>query len=170
MTDIVTKIIELPLTVRDLTADDLPGLAWSGTPSHLGYVARLLERVPDGAVDYLVACTPSGASVAKGGIICDQRPATGVITQLAVRSELQSLGVGTLLITAAETRLRERGLRQAELDVEEGNPRARALYERLGYVAYGSAPESWDQEAPDGTIYHYETTCTLMRKALDVER
>ncbi len=33
------------------------------------------------------------------------------------------------------------GLGQAELAVEENNLRARALYERLGYVAYGSALE-----------------------------
>jgi hypothetical protein len=28
------------------------------------------------------------------------------------------------------------------------DPRARALYERLGYVAYSSAPDSWDEQAP----------------------
>jgi hypothetical protein len=36
--------------------------------------------------------------------------------------------------------------------------RARALYERLGYVAYGSEP--------DGSIRRHETTCVLMRKPL----
>jgi RimJ/RimL family protein N-acetyltransferase len=50
--------------------------------------------------------------------------------------------------------------------VEECNPRARALYERLGYVAYGSAPESWDEDAPDGSVVRYETMCTLMHKEL----
>jgi hypothetical protein len=44
--------------------------------------------------------------------------------------------------------------------------RARALYERLGYVAYGSARESWDEDGPDGTVVRYETVCTLMRKEL----
>jgi RimJ/RimL family protein N-acetyltransferase len=58
------------------------------------------------------------------------------------------------------------GLHRAELGVEECNPRARALYERLGYVASGSAPESWDEDAPDGSVARYETMCTLMRKEL----
>jgi hypothetical protein len=49
---------------------------------------------------------------------------------------------------------------------EEINPRARALYERLGYVAYSPALESWDEEAADGSIFRYETMCTLMRKGL----
>jgi ribosomal protein S18 acetylase RimI-like enzyme len=50
--------------------------------------------------------------------------------------------------------------------VEENNPRARALYERLGYVAYGRKPEAWDEDAPDGSIRRYETVCTLMHKEL----
>ncbi|MEE1791533.1 GNAT family N-acetyltransferase, partial [Streptomyces sp. BE308] len=40
--------------------------------------------------------------------------------------------LGTFLVQAAELRIRERGLRRSELAVEESNPRARALYERLG--------------------------------------
>ena len=55
---------------------------------------------------------------------------------------------------------------RAELGVEECNPRARALYERLGYLAYGREPASWDEEAPDGSLTRYETVCTLMRKEL----
>ena len=55
--------------------------------------------------------------------------------QLAVLPALQSRGLGTLLIRAAEQRIRNRGLRRAELAVEESNPRARALYERLGYAS-----------------------------------
>jgi hypothetical protein len=46
------------------------------------------------------------------------------------------------------------------------NPRARALYERLGYVAYDRKPEAWDEEAEDGSVRRYETVCTLMRKEL----
>jgi ribosomal protein S18 acetylase RimI-like enzyme len=79
---------------------------------------------------------------------------------------LQSCGIGTLLIQAAERRIRARGLHRAELGVEENNPRARTLYERLGYNAYGRKPEAWDEEAPDGSVTRYETVCTLMRKEL----
>jgi ribosomal protein S18 acetylase RimI-like enzyme len=117
-------------------------------------------------MDYLVVCTPTGISVAKGGIDYETRPGAGALTQLAVRAELQSLGTGSFLIQTAEERIRARGLHRAELGVEEHNPRARALYERLGYVAYGRELESWDQETPDGTVQRYETMCTLMRKEL----
>ena len=88
--------------------------------------------------------------MALGGIHYVKIPGAGVLWQLAVHGALQSCGIGTVLIEAAERRIRARGLHRAELSVEENNPRARALYERLGYVAYGSAPESWDEDAPDG--------------------
>jgi ribosomal protein S18 acetylase RimI-like enzyme len=83
-----------------------------------------------------------------------------------VYQALQSCGIGTILIQAAEQRIRARGLRRAELAVEQVNPRARALYDRLGYIPYGSAPDSWDEDGPDGIVTRYETVCTLMRKEL----
>jgi hypothetical protein len=86
--------------------------------------------------------------------------------QLAVHGAPQSCGIGAILIQAAEQQIRARGLDRAELGVEERNPRARALYERLGYLAYGREPASWDEEASDGSLTRYETICTLMRKEL----
>jgi ribosomal protein S18 acetylase RimI-like enzyme len=56
---------------------------------------------------------------------------------LEVHPALQSCGIGTILIQAAAQRIRARGLHRAELGVEDSNPRARSLYERLGDAAYG---------------------------------
>ena len=109
---------------------------------------------------------PSSLPVALGGIDYTKNPGAGTLWQLAVHGALPSCGIGTILIQAAEQRIRARGLHRAELGVEEHNPRARALYERLGYTAYGREPESWDKEAPDGTITRYDTVLTLMRKEL----
>jgi ribosomal protein S18 acetylase RimI-like enzyme len=78
------------------------------------------------------ACPWSGLPVAIGGIDYATFAGAGEIMQLSVRPALQSCGIGTILILAAEQRIRARGLRRAELGVEESNPRARALYERLG--------------------------------------
>ena len=161
----VTEVV-IPLTIRDLTVADLPSCGWSGSATHLASIARALERVRRGEVEYLAACPPSGLPVALGGIDYAQRPGAGTLWQLVVHGALQSCGIGTMLIHAAEQRILARDLHRAELGVEESNPRARALYDRLGYVAYGRAPESWDEQAPDGSIFRYETMCTLMRKEL----
>ena len=158
--------VAVPLTVRDLTAEDLPACAWSGPATHLASIAEALERARLGEVDYLAVCPPSGLPVAIGGIDYAKTPGAGTLWQLAVHGALQSCGIGTILIQAAEQRIRARGLHRAELGVEECNPRARALYERLGYAAYGREPASWDDQAPDGSIFRYETVCTLMRKEL----
>jgi ribosomal protein S18 acetylase RimI-like enzyme len=158
--------VAVPLTIRDLTVEDLPECAWSGSRSHLVSVAEALERARLGEVDYLAACPPSGLPVAIGGVDYARVPGAGTLWQLSVHGALQSCGIGTILIQAAEQRIRSRGLHRAELGVEESNPRARALYERLGYVAYGREPDAWDEEAPDGSISRYETMCTLMRKEL----
>jgi ribosomal protein S18 acetylase RimI-like enzyme len=162
----VAAEVVVPLTIRDLTRDDLSSCDWSGPATHLRSVARALERADRGEVEYLAVCTPSGVPVAIGGIDYTLSQGAGTLWQLAVHGALQSCGIGAILIDAAEQRIRGRGLRRAELGVEECNPRARALYERLGYVAYGSSPEAWDEEAEDGSVRRYQTVCTLMRKDL----
>ncbi|WP_405901087.1 GNAT family N-acetyltransferase [Streptomyces sp. NBC_00727] len=161
MVDVVLK-----LSVRDLVPADLAHCGWSGSEQHLVGVAKQLERVRLGEVDYLAVCSAADMPLAKGGVDYRVKEGAGTLWQLAVHPALQSCGVGTLLVEAAEQRIRRRGLRQAELGVEENNPRARALYERLGYVAFDRQPDSWDEKAPDGSLYRYETMCTLMRKDL----
>ncbi|MEU3778364.1 GNAT family N-acetyltransferase [Streptomyces sp. NPDC032472] len=155
-----------PVHVRDLTPADLPSCTWSGSATHLRHVAGELERAAAGEVDYLAVCTAADLPVAIGGV--DYRIASdaGTLWQLAVFPALQSRGLGSFLVRAAEDRIRARGLPRAELAVEDDNPRARALYERLGYAAFDRRPDAWDEEAPDGSIRRYETMCTLMRKHL----
>src|SRR6266536_3331704 len=119
------------VTVRDLTHEDLPACAWSGTATHVASVARELDRAQRGEVDYLAVCPPSNLPVAIGEVDYQACPGAGMLSQLAV---------------------------------EVNNPRARSLYERLGYVAYSRRPEAWDEELPDGSLTRYGTVCTLMRK------
>ena len=50
-------------------------------------------------------------------------------------------GIGTTLAGAAEELIRARGHESASLSVSTGNPAARRLYERLGYVLAPRAPK-----------------------------
>ncbi|PNE40267.1 GNAT family N-acetyltransferase [Streptomyces noursei] len=158
--------VVLALSARDLVPDDLAACTWSGSALHLDSVAAQLARARLGAVDYLAICPPSGLPVAIGGVDYSVREGAGTLWQLAVHPALQSCGIGSFLIGAAEQRIRSRGLGWAELAVEESNPRARALYERLGYVAYDRRPDGWDELAPDGSVRRYETMCTVLRRQL----
>ncbi len=164
--DCADSTVLVPVSVRDLRPGDLPACDWAGSATHLRQVERELARAAAGEVDYLAVCTPVGLPVAIGGVDYRARAGAGTLWQLAVLPALHSRGLGTLLVRAAEQRIRGRGLRRAELSVEEDNPRARALYERLGYAAYGRAPDAWDEEGPDGSIRRHETMCVLMRRGL----
>ncbi|MEU6328552.1 GNAT family N-acetyltransferase [Streptomyces sp. NPDC047049] len=161
MTNVVLK-----LSARDLVHADLASCRWAGSDHRLAGVAKQLERARIGEVDYLAVCPATNIPVAKGGVDHQVKDGAGTLWQLAVHPALQSCGIGTFLVAAAELRIRNRGLRQSELAVEENNPRARARYERLGYVAYARQPDSWDEQAPDGSLGRYETICPLMRKEL----
>ena len=50
--------------------------------------------------------------------------------------------------------------------VDGDDPRTRALYERLGYVACGERDASWEAQRDDGSIFVYETLLTDMQKPL----
>ena len=77
---------------------------------------------------------------------------------LSVHETFQGLGIGTLLIRNLEERVRERGVRAVRLTVEHDNPRAAALYRRLGYREVGDAIETWPVTG-DRT---YVTVCTVL--------
>ena len=154
------------LAVGDLRDDDLADLAWSGNPAHLRSVAAALQRAAHGLEDYLVARAPGGQPVAKMRVDYTSEADAGVFSQLAVMDALQGLGIATMLIGVGEQRVRNRGLPVAALGVEDDNPRARRLYERLGYQAAGRQHASWEVEGDDGVLRTYETTLTILRKHL----
>lgn len=135
--------VKLRLTVRDLQPTDLGDLDWSGGSEHVRAMAAALQAGYAGGVDVLVVALANGRLVATGAV--DFRPdaEVGELTMLAVHEHLQSLGLGTRLVAALEERVRARGLSRSRLSVEHDNPRARALYLRLGYREVGGRVDSW---------------------------
>ena len=143
--------MEIPIEWRDLQQIDLDLLGWSGGSAHLDAVEQALHDSWGGDADVLVGELPTGVLVGLGGVHYTRDPGTGRLWMLAVRPSWQGLGVGTALIAALEERVRERGLGQASLTVELDNPRAEALYRRLGYTGGPEVIESWPLD--DGTVY-----------------
>jgi GNAT superfamily N-acetyltransferase len=160
-------MLGVELHVRDLTADDLPEIGWSGGPLHPRYVAEALQRrASTGDVEYLAVCDTSDLPIALCGIDFAVSAGAGTLYQLAVMPALQSAGIGSLLIDAAEQRIRSRGCSRAELSVEEDNVRARALYGRLGYAGFGTEVDSWEVETATGEREIHHAQCVRMRKDL----
>lgn len=158
-------MVKLRLTVRDLDAEDLGDLDWSGGPEHVQAVAEVMQAVWEGEVESTVIALPNGRLVAHGAVDFRKSPEYGELWMLSVHETLQSIGLGTRLIAALEAHVRDRGLTRARLTVEHDNPRAVRLYRRLGYVATGpSLVESW----PVGGGRTYVTVCTVMERRLDI--
>jgi ribosomal protein S18 acetylase RimI-like enzyme len=154
--------MKLALTVRDLQPEDVGDLEWSGGPTHVDAVAAELEASLAGDSALLVVVLPNGRLAALGGVDFRKGSGVGVLWMLSVHETLQSLGIGTLLIHALEDRARARGCRVARIAVEHDNPRATALYRRLGYVECGSEVQSW----PVSGQRTYVTVCRLLERPL----
>lgn len=56
-----------------------------------------------------------------------------MIHNLAVSSDFRGEGLGTQLIAQLEQKMKEDGYKVAALDVDGDNPKAKALYQKLGY-------------------------------------
>ena len=155
-------MIDALVTFRDLEPADLSDLDWSGSDAHLSHVAGALGRAYAGEVVLLVGELANGRLVAMGGLDLAKQDDVGLLWMLAVHETLQSLGIGTALIAALEQRAREAGCGTARLSVEHDNPRALALYRRLGYLPVGSEVESWP--VTDGRTF--VTVTTVLERAL----
>ena len=73
---LMTEVV-LPVTIRDLTRQDLPSCAWGVSAWDLARLGRALERAEGGEVGYLAVCPPSGLPVAVGGVDCTLGPGAG---------------------------------------------------------------------------------------------
>ena len=92
----------------------------------------------------------------------------GYLYSLRVRPEFQARGVGTRLVKAAEASLRARGFTTAVIAAGKENPRARQLYERLGYRAFADDPGVWYFQDVNGAQQSVNEPCWVMQKTLSV--
>src|SRR5687768_12271275 len=154
--------MDLRLSFRDLEAADLSDLNWSGGPEHIRAVETALESSYAEEVALHVGCLPNDRLLAMGGD--DFRPSqdAGSIWMLALHERFQSLGIGPQLIAELEQKIIDHGRPIARMLVEHDNPRARALYERLGYSEAWRALDSW--RVAGGKTY--VTACTIMERRL----
>ncbi len=113
------------------------GLSWPSDNAFLAGVERLIE---DPATAYVIG---SPNDDAPPGGVAQVRFRYGLwwaaddclLEDLFVREEARGSGLGRALVEAVVDLARERGCRRVELDVNEGNAAALALYESLGFSA-----------------------------------
>ncbi len=163
--------IDLECAIRPVRADDLPRLEWFGTYAHFRRLEEANYRdVEAGSKLWLVA-EANGFLV--GHLKINMRVEDplrgnprGYIFALRVFEPFQGLAIGTVLVRAAESMLRARGFRYVSIAVGKDNPRARRLYERLGYSVYREEIGRWQYVDLDGRLHRMEEPEFLLDKPL----
>ncbi|GHK03015.1 GNAT family N-acetyltransferase [Streptomyces sp. NPDC003753] len=146
-----------------------------GSAGATSFHARRFARQEAGESTYLVAWTegrPVGhAEVRWNGCAASEvraaRAGCPEINGLGVwPEELRSRGIGSALIRAAEDLARGRGRSVIGLGVAADNPRAAALYARLGYRPLTAYVDRWSYEDADGVAHECADPCTFLIKEL----
>jgi ribosomal protein S18 acetylase RimI-like enzyme len=87
---------------------------------------------------------------------------------LRVLDMFQGMGIGTSLLTTCEAMARERRARALGIAAAKDNPRARALYERVGYCVIGQDDGRWSYVDHTGRTCTVDEPCWVLEKSLRI--
>jgi ribosomal protein S18 acetylase RimI-like enzyme len=116
--------------IRPCEARDLDHFDRFGSDVHVQYCR---DEFAHGRKVILVAVGEDDVPVGKVHVHLEHREGSVWLEAAAVARPFQRRGIGTSLVRAVESLAAEQGYRSVELGVEDSNPDARRLYERLGY-------------------------------------
>ncbi len=125
-------------------------------PPGQGFVRAMWRAQQEGRSTLLVAWD-GGARVGSAELRWGENPE---LANLAVEASGRGRGVGTALVAAAETAAADAGAASLSMGVGLDNPRARALYERLGYRGTGEISTR---------TYEYVDASGLRREATETD-
>jgi ribosomal protein S18 acetylase RimI-like enzyme len=143
------QAITLDVFYRLATPDDLPRLEWFGEYTHFRRLYRQTYAECVKGKRAMLVADVEGYPVGQIFIHFDQRArgadrrARAYLYSLRVMPMFRGKGIGTCLIELAEVLCLQRGFTWASIAVAKDNPRARGLYERLGYGIVGDDDGQW---------------------------
>lgn len=170
---LATCSILLHITIRPAEATDIPLLEWYGEFHHYRNVFRQAYEDQLSGRRLILVADSGGFPVGRLFVqLAASHPAyaNGIdrayLYSLHVMAPLQGRGIGTRLIRAAERVLLDEGYTWATIAAAKHNPRARGLYERLGYVFFREDAGNWSYTDPDGQKQYVSEPCWVLEKRL----
>ena len=159
-------MLSVPLVCRTATPTDIERLTWLDGPS-LQHVTTDFARAQLGEVSYLIGAI-GDMPVAKLCIDYVRRSheSAAYLWTFAVMPQLRRLGIGKIMMRVAEQLVVDGGFNFMELAVNNDNPDAKRLYERLGYEVVGDHLDEWSYIDTDGNSVEVRCPGKLLRKAL----
>ena len=167
------EIAPQTLCIRILRESDTPLLEWHGGTDLRDWYQKQWRAHETGEITVLVADF-NDFPIGQAAIHWHGKPTHPQIPDiqsLRVFGAFQGMGIGTKLIHACESAVRHRVEHEGEdhtrisISVSVENPRAKALYERLGFVVVGDTYEDkWHYvDARGQTIYQSEIVYDLVK-------
>jgi ribosomal protein S18 acetylase RimI-like enzyme len=157
--------LTLDVQIRPATTRDVPVLEWWGQYfAHRRTIEDTFEAQTRGDAVMLVA-EVNGCPAGQAWINLKDSPAA-TIWAVRVFPLLQGCGIGSRLMSAAETYLVEHGFEAAQLTVEKDNTGARRFYERHGYEVDREVEGSYTFRPPGGEPVTEPQNQWVMRKRL----
>jgi len=158
------------MVIREAQEQDIPALEQVKALGGAAHADRV-RHIPDTPMRVLLA-EDDGEVVGYAFLLLGRPPFwkpryVPQIVDLQVREDCRDHGYGTALLHAAEALIRETGGEALYLAVDpDHNPRALALYRRLGYVALDDYPvdEPWRFADSSGMVHSGIDHVIYMRK------
>jgi ribosomal protein S18 acetylase RimI-like enzyme len=168
--------MSVPIRVRIATPEELRVLEQELRLHTPARHRECLAQQAEGRIAYLVAWQdprPVGHGLLhwpgpRNAAVAEHLPDCPEIFMLGVPEPLRSRGIGRLLIARLEQLAVGRGRRRIGLGVALTNPRARRLYEGLGYRDFGAPHyvDRWHWIDASGTDHAEEDPCVFLVKRL----
>ncbi len=167
--------VQLELTFRLATRADLSKLEWYGQYSHFRTVFRrtfneqeqrrrlmLVADCADFPIGHVFIQLNNGERN-----FWDNR-ARAYFYSLRVMEMFRGKGIGSRLIEEAEEMVKELGFGWTTIAAAKENPRARRLYERMGYRVFTEDDGDWSYLDHEGKVRHVHEPCWVLEKKLNV--
>lgn len=160
--------VSFDIAIRLCGQEDIAKLEWYGLYTrHREIFRQTFERHQQGTLRMLVAFT-NDFPVGQVWVDLSKKrsESIGILYALRVFPCLQRKGIGSRLLEAAETVLKEQGYVIAEIGVEKTNDPARLLYKRCGYRRVDEQQEELIYLTPWGEEVHEVIDEWILHKQL----
>ena len=165
--------VNLTLTIRQATKDDIKLLEWNGQYKHYRNLFRRSFKEQYQGRRHLLVADHKGYPVgrlfvqfkSKNNAMSDGA-VRGYLYSFRVMDGLQGCGIGTRLIEAAESVLLARRFQVATIAVAKDNAGALQLYKRHGYEIFDQDDGKWHYYDHRGRIQYVYEPAWLLAKVL----
>lgn len=164
--------LRLAVKFRPAEWDDLPKLEWHGEYTHFRRVFRNTFDEQSTGRRLMLLADVNGYPIGQIFIQLEnaddwwQGGKRAYLYSLRVMDVFRHQGIGTALIGEAERILSGRNYDSISIAVAKDNPRARRLYERLGYVIVAEDSGRWQYVDHEGRTRHISEPCWILEKWL----